>query len=398
MSEVIAKLSLVLALGIAGCALPGRARPGAVDAGERIAAQFIENHIYMPVTVAGKERLWILDCGASGSVIDKGFAQELGLDVSGEVEAIGAAGSVKTGFVTVPRLRVGGIESDSQPMVVLEIAELMRRNTGTEPAGILGYDFLSRFVTRVDFAGQTVTLFRPEDFAYRGSGRTIPMGIEANIPVVEMAVDGKYRGQWRLDIGASISVFHHHAVERFGLAARSGVERLAAGMGGMQRHRLVQFADAELAGFKVERPILSVPLEAGPGVLSGTSVLGTLGNSVLHNFVLYLDYQGRRLIVEKGSGFGKPFVLDRSGLQVMQGNGGQLEVMCAAKGTPAERAGFQAGDVVKTIDGRQPKEIGGLLAVRRLLRADAGTSYEFHVSRQDSSLRLKLKLDDLFAN
>jgi hypothetical protein len=283
-------------------------------------------------------------------------------------------------------------------MVVLDVAGLMRRASGAVAAGILGYDFLSRFVTMVDFAGQTVTLFRPESFAYRGPGRTIPMRVEANIPVVEMAVEGKYRGQWRLDIGASISAFHHHAVEKFGLTGRSGVERLASGMGGMQRHRLVQFADAELAGFKVERPVLSVPLEAGPGALAATNVLGTVGNSVLHNFVLYLDYRGSRLVVEKGSGFGKPYELDRSGLQVMQRDSGRLEVMFAAKGTPAERAGFRAGDVVVAIDGRQPGEIGGLLAVRRLLRADAGKVYEFQVMRQDSVLHLQLKLENLFSD
>jgi len=396
MRKGIPQLSLMLALGIAGCALPSRARPGTVATGERIAAQFIENHIYVPVTVAGKERLWILDCGAGGSVIDKGFAQELGLDVSGEVEAIGAAGSVKAGFATVPRLRVGGIELDSQPMVVLGIAELMRRNTGTEPAGILGYDFLSRFVTRVDFTGQTVTLFRPESFAYRGPGRMIPMRVEANIPVVEMAVEGRYRGQWRLDIGASISAFHHHAVEKFGLAVRSGVERLAGGMGGMQRHRLVQFAGAELAGFKVERPVLSVPLEAGPGALAGTSVLGTVGNSVLHNFVLYLDYQGKRVIVEKGPGFGKPMVFDRSGLQVSRTDDGSFEVICVAANTPAEKAGFKTGDVIETVDGRSPEALGGLSRLRELLRAVPGTRYELGVRRGDARLSPALVLEELF--
>ncbi len=398
MDKTTAGVCLLLALGSAAWAQPGPIRPGAIDAGDRIAAQFIESHIYLPVTVAGKERLWILDCGAGASVVDKGFAQELGLTMSGDVKAVGPSGSTKTGFTLVPHLRVGGIEVDSQPMVVLGIAELMRRNIGTEPAGILGYDFISRFVTRVDFAREEVTFFRPDSFFYSGPGRSIPMRIEANIPVVEMQVDGKYRGEWRLDIGAAVSVFHHHAVERFGLSARTGVERVAEGMGGKQRHRLVWFADAELAGLKVKRPVISVPLEAGPGALSGTSVLGTVGNSVLHNFVLYLDYHGSRLIVEKGPGFGKSFVLDRSGLQVTRGESGQLEVTCAARGTPAEKAGFRAGDVVEAIDGRQPAEMGGLLAVRRLLRAAAGTSYDFRVARQDSSLRLKLKLEDLFPN
>jgi len=395
-SKGIPKLSLLLLFFAAGCALPGRAGPGEVDAGDRVAAQFIENHIYVPVTVAGKERLWILDCGAGGSVIDREFANELGLETKGEVEAMGVAGSVKTGFASVPRLRVGGIELESQPMVVLGIAELMRRNTGTEPAGILGYDFLSKFVTRVDFAGQTVTLLRPESFVYRGPGRTIPMRVEANIPVVEMAVDGEYRGQWRLDIGASISAFHHHAVEKFGLAARSGVERLAAGMGGRQRHRLVQFADAELAGFKLERPVLSVPVEAGPGAFAGTSVLGTVGNSVLHNFVLYLDYRGKRVVVEKGSEFGKPMVLDRSGLQVSRNDSGSFEAICVAANTPADKAGFKTGDVIETVDGQSPEALGGLSRIREMLRAASGTHYQVAVRRGDTRLSLDLVLAELF--
>jgi len=102
--------------------------------------------------------------------------------------------------------------------------------------------------------------------------------------------------------------------------------------------------------------------------------------------------------VEKGSGFGKPYVPDRSGLQVMEGDCGRLEVTCAAAGTPAEKAGFRAGDIVTSVDNRGPEEFGGLLALRRMLRAEAGKTYEFKVARQDTTLRLKLTLEDLFPN
>ena len=391
------KRSIACLAGLASPFTPLASRClAAPSGGVFVPAQFVENHIYVSVKMAGIERPWILDCGAGGSVIDQGLATELGLKRSGEAQAIGAAGSVKTAFVTVPAFSVGGVESDSQPMVVLDVAGLLQRVTGTAAAGVLGYDFFSRFVTRVDFAGQTVTFYRPESFDYRGPGSTIPMHTWMNLPTVEMRVEDSLSGPWRLDIGAAVSVFHHNAVERSGLAQRSGVERVATGMGGTQRHRLVQFANAELAGFKVDRPLISVPLEAGPGALAAANVVGTLGNSILHNFVLYLDYNGGRLIVEKGAGFGKPYVPDRSGLQVMQGDSGRFEVTCAATGTPAEKAGFRAGDVVTAIDGRGPEEIGGLLALRRMLRADAGKTYEFKVARQDTTLRLKLTLEDLF--
>ncbi len=327
MRKEVAEFSLVLALVSAGCALPRNAGPETAEGGGTVAVQFIDNHIYLPATVAGKERLWILDCGAGASVVDRGFAEELGLKLSGEVEAMGAAGSIHTGFATVPNLRVGSIGLDSQPMVVLDIAPMMRRNTGTEPAGILGYDFISRFVTRVDFAGGEVTFYLPDSFAYNGPGRSIPMRVDGNVPVVEMQVDSQHRGRWRLDLGATVSVFHRHAAESYGLAARNGVERIAVGVGGTERHRLVRFADAQLAGFRVKGPIISVPLEGSRGALAATDVVGTLGNSILRNFTLFLDYQDNRAIFERGGDFGRELVIDRSGLQVGRNDSGGFVVV-----------------------------------------------------------------------
>ncbi|MBN2464960.1 aspartyl protease family protein [candidate division WOR-3 bacterium] len=394
MKRTIAGLFITLALCSAVWAQSGQA--ASVAAGEGVAARVIENQVYVPVTVNGQERLWLLDCGAGASVIDKGFADELGLEKTGDVQAMGAAGTVQAGFVTVPHLRVGGIEMDSQQMVALGIAPMMRRNTGTEPAGILGYTFLSQFVTKVDFAREEVTFFRPDSFAYRGPGRAIRMDVEDNIPVVDMAVDGKFRGRWRLDLGAAAAVFHHQAAEKYDLAARSGVERLAIGVGGRKRSRLVRFADAQLAGFKVKGPIISVPLEAGGGALASTSVVGTLGNTILREFTLYLDYRHNQAIFERGGNFGKELVLDRSGLQVTGREGGSFEVLCAAPNTPAEKAGFKAGDIIESVDGVSLEELGGIGRLREMLRAAPGTRYQVDVRRGDENLSLSLVLAELF--
>jgi hypothetical protein len=395
MMKTMLGLFFVLALCSAAVVQPSQVRPGAVAAGERIAARVIENQVYVPVTVNGQERLWLLDCGAGASVIDRGFAQNLGLVESGEAEGLGAAGSVKLGLVTVPKFRVGNIELDSQQMMTMGVTELVRRHTGAAPAGILGYSFFAQFVTRVDFAREEVTLFRPEGFSYKGPGRAIPMAIEDNIPVVKMLVDGKYRGRWRLDLGAAAAVFHRHAVKEFGLAARSGVERLAIGAGGMERHRLVRFAKAELAGFEVKRPVISVPLEGGGGALAATSVVGTLGNTILRNFTVYLDYRQNRAILERGGNFGKLLVLDRSGLGVAEQEDGSFEVIHAAPGTPADSAGFKAGDIIESVNGESSAGLGGIGRLRELLRAAPGTRYAVGVRRGDDSLNLSLVLADI---
>ena len=377
-------------------ALTAVALPALAFAAAAVPARFIENHIYVPVEVAGVERQWILDTGAGASVIDEGFAGELGLaEAEGEVTAVGAGGAVAASFVTVPGFEVAGMELDGQPMVALGITQLMRRNTGTEPAGILGHDFLSRFVTRIDYAAQTVTFYRPGEFEYEGEGAALPMTFTCNIPAVEMTVEDSCRGMWRLDIGASFSTFHQQSAARYRLAERPGVDRMAGAVGGLQRVRLVRFDHAELAGTRVEGPVIAVPLEEPVGALAVAELDGTLGNSILRNFTVYLDYPGQRVVLEKGGDFGTPFVLDRSGLQVVRSDSGGYQVQYVAADTPAAAAGFLAGDEVIAVGGRSPEEVGGLSALRELMRAEPGTRYRFRVRRAGEDVELELVLAEL---
>ena len=89
--------------------------------------QFLERHIFLPVTLEGEERLWVLDSGASSSVIDREFAQDLGLTMSGEVVGQGAGNTVDVAFSTLPPFNVGGIEFEEQQVAVIDFVDLFQR-------------------------------------------------------------------------------------------------------------------------------------------------------------------------------------------------------------------------------------------------------------------------------
>ncbi len=371
---------------------------GAPAFGTETAFELVENHIYVPVTVAGQERQWILDTGAGASVIDAAYAEELGLErIEGNVMAMGAGGTVDATLVELPGLSVGDAELGERMIVALDVAALLRGRVGTEPAGILGYDFLARHVTRLDYAGRVVEFYDPDSFEYRGEGGEVPMKFERNIPAVQLAVEDSIVGWWRLDTGASFPVFHVPGVAEFGLAERTGVERPIAGVGGTKRGRLVRFDKVELAGYVVEDPVMVVPLDSIRGPLASAGYVGAMGGAVLRNFTLYLDYPGRRLFVEPSAEFGREFATDRSGLSLVSDSSG-LRVFHVAPGTPADEAGFRVDDAVMTIDARTPAEFGGVGAARELLRAEPGTGYTFRVRRGDDELDLGLTLRDLFAD
>ena len=376
---------LLVVLTLAGAALSSEVR-----------FQFIENHIYVPVSVNGQERLWVFDTGAGASVIDAAFAQELDLKTVGEVQAMGASGTVPAKFVEVPGFVLGDINQGEQTMVALDIATLLRGRSGIEVAGILGFDFVSQFVTRVDFANATLTFTRPDEFEYQGTGHELAMIFANNIPAVEFAVEDSLGGLWRLDLGAAVSVFHHPAVAAHNLTDRPGVELLAGGIGGLALNRIVRFASAELAGYRLERPLVMVPLEPGPGALANGRYMGTLGSSVLYNFILTMDYPGSRVFVEPNENFGQRFPFDRSGLQLERAESGGVSVRYVSPGTPAAESGLAAGDEVVAVDGQAVEEIGGLVQVRDLLRDEPGTSRGVLVRRGEKEREFEITLRDLF--
>jgi hypothetical protein len=364
---------------------------------EDIPFQLIEDHIFLPLTVGGRTRLWVLDSGASVSCLEKKFAEELGLEPQGQIKGEGAGGLVDVSLVTMPSYEMPGLEFDEQTVAVIDIDWLFRRWMGLEVAGILGYDFLSRLVLKVDYANQLLSFYHPDSFEYTGDGAIIEAPIsQTNMFHVPMTVDGKYSGLWHLDLGAGGMGFRYQFAAEHGFLDRRGVQRLGAGAGGRVYNYLVEFKTVEFAGYVVNNPLISIPAAGGEGPSFGGELIGRIGNTLLQHFVLYLDYGREQVIVEKGNNFGKDFPRDNSGMQLQESDSGELEISFVADKTPAAKSGFRKGDILRTVNGINVDLLDGVVAAKKLLQAKPGTKYKITVDRNGQVKTLKLKLEDLF--
>ncbi len=361
---------------------------------ENIPIRFTGNHLYIPVTVACRERFWILDTGAALSVISEEFAGELGLEMQGSIKGMGAGGTVDVSLTTLPPFSLKGIQFAEQNVAVIDMKDL-NRMLDVEVAGILGYDFLSRFVTRIDYANELVSFYDTETFEYTGSGHEVDVHIKNNVFMVEGTLDDEHSGTWLFDLGASTTSLHGAYALRSRITERKGVEGLGRGAGNTFRSKKVKCKKIEFAGFTVENPMVSFSY-GGTDTIFTADEIGTLGNTLFRNFTIYCDYANERVIVEKGDDFGREFPEDRSGLQLFRGGDGELEVLFVARGTPAAKAGFQEGDVVRVINGIDARYLGGLISVRGMLKEAPGTKYTIIVDRDGREKKMKLKLADLF--
>ncbi len=365
------------------------------ESAEDVSFQYIANHLFILVKINCEERLWCLDTGASVTVIDSDYASELGLELEGNLKGYGARSTVELSLVTIPSYSIQGIQFNEQRVAAIDISGLFEKGLGLEVAGVLGYDFLSRFVTKVDYANEKLSFYHPERFRYQGEGEVFDTPTKDRLFQVAMTVDGRYSGDWCLDIGAGGMSFYYPFAEENGLLDIEGIEGLAGGAGGYHNVRVSEFQSIEFAGYTVEKPLISIPLQKG-GAFGSREGIGNAGNNLFRHFVLYFDYEHQQVIVEKGRDFDREFPRDKSGLQLWLSEDDSVEVMFVSPDTPAEEAGFKEGDTIQSINGIGVGYLDGLIAIRELLREEAGTEYRFGVLRNGEKREIELELQDLF--
>lgn len=359
--------------------------------------QFIELHIYLPLTINGKTRLWVLDSGAGSTVIEADFAKEIGLKTEGKIVGQGVANTVDVSFATLPSFDLNGLVFDSQKVVAIAINELFRKTMGIEIGGILGYGFLSRLATKVDYANEKLTFYDPDSFLYAGPGQVLDAPVtKSNMLQITLTVDSQYTGPWNLDLGATGLDFFYPYAEQNGLLGRSGVRRVGFGAGGGHVTTTAQFRSVDFAGCTLPKPRVGIPQEKGKGVFASGEITGNAGNDLFRHFILYLDYAREKVIVEKGANFDKAFPWDHSGLQMLLGEDGRMVAFTVPEGTPAALAGIKDGDIVTSIDGKDLSAIGGIVKVRELLRGPVGTKLSLGLVRDGKPLEATLTLKDLY--
>ncbi|MBU1183037.1 MAG: aspartyl protease family protein [Pseudomonadota bacterium] len=361
---------------------------------ENVPFTFIENSIYIPVTINSETRLWLFDNGASMSIIDADYGSSLGLEPEGEIKGFGIASVFDFSFVTLPTYKVRDIQFN--PQKVFSYKGLSGRFYDSDIVGILGHDFVSRFVTKIDYAARTLSFYHPDKFKYTGDGRIIDAPLRNKIFSVPAVVDGKYTGKWTFDLGAFDVSFHYPFADENNFLNLRGVDRLSADLGGQHREKTVQFKSIELGGYKVSYPLINIPLDKGKGSNISREIIGNIGNSLLRHFTVYLDYERQQVILEKGKDFERKFPADKSGLLIGMTDDGFPEIVFVAPGAPADKSGFLNGDIILRINGTDAGSFGGIIGVRNLFLEEAGKEYNIEVIRAGSKHDLKLILEDLF--
>ena len=209
-----------------------------------------ERYVLVPVTIEGPggeaTGLFVVDTGATNTVVSARLAQRLGLPELRRLEVGTAGDDVAAGLHATVAVRVGGVAYPRLPVVVADLDVL--RVPAIE--GLLGLDFLREAAFRLDLDNARLTLLPPEIAAEPPADATRGrwVGRQLHVPV---DAPGFGRGWVMLDTGSNGGLvlgdgFDEEADGR--LAAMPWTPEIHGSLAGLEPERSVVLPRLEALG------------------------------------------------------------------------------------------------------------------------------------------------------
>ena len=379
-----------------------RFNDGKTSVGVRVS--IFDNIIYFPAKVNGAAGLdFVLDTGASDiSALDQEVAETRGLP-RGRGTTGGGAGpeQVQMWELEGVTLSAPGMEMSGFRFITLPLKR-MEPYWGRKKDGLFGGNILGRLVTRIDYDRRTVTFHDPGSFEASGNGQIVPLTVEANTLFVTAKVtaegsDVPMEGLFLVDTGVRMTFFNTPFTEKNRLIQKSSrtLENIAGfGIGGASWATMGRLTSLQIGEFVVERPVVQFNT-ATKGIEASSRFDGIIGADLLSRFIVTLDYQKKKMILEKGARFEQPFEYDMSGLYVITAGDRNdvFKVENVVKDSPAAKAGVENGDILVSVDSKPASSF--TLETLKLHLREEGRVAALQVKRAGKTMNFSFRLERL---
>ena len=360
---------------------------------------FENDHLMVDASVNGRPALWfMLDTGAEATYVNTPRMAELGLEPFGARTVSGGGNSADSSFTKVDRLEVGGVVLKGQRASVLDMTGL-EKIYGRKMGGILGYDFFSRFVVRVDYGTKTIDLLDPDTFTAPASAKPVPFVLEEGHPHVAATIAvptaPSIPADMVVDSGAADTanlcapfVKTNKLLE----LARNKPPGAPNTMAGSEKEFFAQtsvrgrLSGLTLGPFTV-KDIPNNLMVGTTGAYASTAFSGTIGQGVLKRFTTIYDYSRSVILLEPNADFDKPFPPRKTFGATFLSEGADYDafrITGIRKGSPAEAAGLHKDDLIAEIDGK-PASTFHLADIRQTFTTE-GAHHALKVKRGEADM------------
>ncbi len=258
-------------------------------------------HVFLKAAVNGNPPVYfILDSGAGINFLNRSYADSLQLDLSGGIPAKGMSGYEMTTIASLDSLKIGRLKLLRQNVAIVDLTGTGLNVPEGILGGLLGYDLLSRFPLRIDYVNRNINFYNPNVYQSPSIDYAINLEYNMKVPMVDGEICG-VSGKFLIDLGNAFGlIVHKPFVDNNNLSAEftdiNYITRDISGVGGKSEAysaiaEYFAFGPAKLKELRI------LVAEGEQGILKSTEVDGNIGNGLLQNFSITMDYPGQKIYI-----------------------------------------------------------------------------------------------------
>jgi predicted aspartyl protease len=266
-----------------------------------------DNRILVEAEIDGKNTLtFIFDTGGS-NIITLETAQKLNLNLENWKTVSGGAGpnAVKQAETKLKRVTIGDLTMNDQVFGVLDLSHIKKAFRFKKLDGVIGYEILQKFVTRIDFEKSKITFMLAGQILNSKNASVVSFEIDHRKPIVLGAVDG-VAGKFLVDTGdrSSFTLFPKFANKNKLDAPFLKEQQKITGFG-VGGPIYAHVSNIKTLAVGDQTTLNNVIARLPPH--EKWDIGGSIGNQILRQFTVTFDYQKKTMTLVKNKYFGESF-------------------------------------------------------------------------------------------
>jgi hypothetical protein len=351
---------------------------------------------------------FIFDTGSEHTILTKReISDAIGVDYDREFHILGS--DLKTELVAYLakhiRLEIPEkiVATNESILVLQEDYFRFEEYSGINIQGILGGNVFARYLIRLNYQRQIMTLIERESFKIPVGFETLELENFRNKPYLTTAIrlqnDSFLCVKLLLDTGAGHGLMLFSNTDSSLEAPKNVIHgNIGMGLGGFLEGFLGRTSGLFFGKNELNGPITYFQYLDSTALKNAmlNARNGLIGNIILSRFQLIFDLNGELLYLKPNKNWQKTFEYDRSGLSIIAGgrNLDKFTVQAILPNSPAAESGFLVGDNIRKI-GFWPVAFYNLAAVQKKLVGKKNQKIKVKINRNGQKLTQKLILRDL---
>lgn len=291
----------------------------------------VNNLIVFPMEVNGSELVFLFDTG-----IDKTILFNLKVDQTKKMKEVdeiqlnglGVGQALKAMVSKNNLFTMNGLVNPNQMVYIIydNMFDLSGK-MGIDIHGIIGGDLYRDFIVKVNYSSKRITFYNPETYSYKkcNNCETFPLDFYSEKPFIDVLVQNhlgeEFDVKLLIDSGGGDALWlFENSHPKIKVSDQYFNDFLGKGLNGDIHGKRSKINKLKIGSFVFKNASVSYPDSLTiVAAYKNKERNGTLGANILRRFNVIYDYPGRKITLKKNSHYKKPFLYNKSGLELIYG-------------------------------------------------------------------------------